>query len=318
MPSAEELVQRSSVGADVPVGNFARDTEVWADAARPGRFHAHLSEAWKVFYAFGGCSMAIALRAAGRAIDRPDLQPRSANATFVSPVMCGPLVVDTEVLRSGRSAAQALAKLRTGAGDDGTTDVFLTTIFGNDHPSHIDFLDTAYPEDARSVEDSLDRRTVDDDSPFRNINYHRQTEFRMASVGFDFRDPASWQPGPARTLTWHRLIDEPRLADGTIDPVSYCAPADILGPAVFAKLGPMGPDNPPFLVLSLEIDVQFVGTTRSPWILQHTRVPHASSGYAYAVVELWSEERELIALATQRGHVRPVTIDRFAQPDGTA
>jgi acyl-CoA thioesterase len=114
------------------------------------------------------------------------------------------------------------------------------------------------------------------------------------------------------------LLKEPRLPDGTIDPVSYCAPADILGPALFTRLGPLGPDNPPFLVLSLEISVQFIATTTSPWILQHTRVPQVGDGYAISHVELWDADRRLIAIANQRGHIRPVSVDRFAAPDGTA
>jgi len=133
-----------------------------------------------------------------------------------------------------------------------------------------------------------------------------------------FTSAREWAPGPARSLSWHRLLKEPRRPDGTIDPVAYCAPADILGPAVFSRLGPLGPDNPPFLVLSLEINVQFVATTTSPWILQHCRVPQAAAGYAYAEVELWDPDRRLIAFATQRGHIRPVAPERFAAPDGTA
>ena len=33
------------------------DTALTADPERPGRFHAHLPEAWKVVYIFGGVSM---------------------------------------------------------------------------------------------------------------------------------------------------------------------------------------------------------------------------------------------------------------------
>jgi uncharacterized protein YcaQ len=43
---------------------------VTADPTVAGRFHADLPDAWRVFYAFGGCSMAIALRAAQAALDR--------------------------------------------------------------------------------------------------------------------------------------------------------------------------------------------------------------------------------------------------------
>jgi acyl-CoA thioesterase len=303
----------------VPAGDFARDTEVTPDAEVAGRYHADLSEAWKVFYAFGGCTMAVALRAAQTAVDRPDLRPVSATAMFAAPVPCGPLVIDTNVLRNGRSAAQATAALRgtDHDGDEGA-DIFLTAIFGGEHENHVGYDDTVWPEDAVDIEDTEPPPPPPEDSPFRNINYHEQTDWRPALRGMAFRTTDDWVPGPARSLSWHRMLKEPRLPDGTIDPVAYCAPADILGPAIFSRLGPLGPDNPPFLVLSLEISVQFVASTTSPWILQHTRVPQAGKGYAYAEVELWDADRRLVAFANQRGHIRAVSPERFAAPSGTA
>lgn len=302
--------------ADVPVGDFALDTAVVADPDVTGRFHGELSEAWRVFYAFGGCSMAVALRAAQHAVGRDDLTPVSASAVFAAPVPCGPLVVDTTVLRAGRSAAQVTASLRPGGSDD--TAVHLAAVFGAPHNTHVSFVDATWPEDAIAVEDTELPPPPPEDSPFRNINYHRQTDWRPAMAGMAFRSTDEWIPGPARSLSWHRLLKEPRLADGTIDPIAYCAPADILGPAIFSRLGPLGPDNPPFLVLSLEISLQFLATTTSPWILQHTRVPHAGEGYAHSYVELWDSDRRLVAIANQRGHIRPVAPERFAAPDGTA
>jgi len=319
MPSAEDLAERAAAGpSGVPVGDFLLDTAVTPDAQLPGRFLADLSEAWRVFYAFGGCTMAVALRAAQAAVARPDLTPQVASALFVAPVHCGPLVVDTEVLRNGRSAAQVTAKLRSAGSPDGQSDVHLTAVFGAPHESRINFIDAVWPADALDLADAVVPPERDEDSnPFSRINYHAQTDFRMAMNGFNFHDPATWEPGPARALTWHRLRNEPLLPDGTYDPISLCAPADILGPAIFAKLGPMSPENPPFLVLSLEITVHFVAPATSGWIMQHTRVPFAANGYADAVVELWDEHHTLVALATQRGHVRPVTFDR-STPDGTA
>ncbi len=322
MPSAEQLSAQAGANTDaVPVGDFAVDTEVTPDPACPGRFTAELSDAWRVFYAFGGCTMAVALRAAERSLARPDLAPLSATATFVAPVPCGPLVVDTDVLRAGRSGAQVLSRLRSTASAADATDVHLSAVFGQAHPDRLHFLEAEYPADALPVDASIvpvRPDEADDPSPFARINYHHQTEFRMGMAGLDFTDPSRWVPGPARSLTWHRLVKEPRLPDGTIDPISYCVPADILGPAVFAKLGPIGPGNVPFITLSLEIGVQFLAPTTSAWVLQHTRIPHAGDGYAYAYVELWDEDGQLIAIATQRANIRPVSMERFAEPDGTA
>ena len=302
----------------VPAGDFARDTEVTAVAGQPGRFTAHLPDAWKVFFAFGGATMATALRAAQTAIDRPDLGPLFATATFAAPVSCGDLTIDTRVLRSGRSATQVTADLRTGPPDerDGETDIHLVAVFGAPHESTVDYVDVDYPADAVDVEHAEPPPPPPEGSPFASINYHHQTEFLAgAAGGFMAGD---WDPGgPARSLSWHRLLKEPRLPDGTIDPIAYCVPADMLGSAIFAKLGPIGPDNPPFLMLSLEITVQFIAPTTSAWLLQHTRAPQVGQGYAYGSVELWDTDRRLVAIASQRAHIRPVDISRFA-PEGTA
>ena len=58
------------------------DTALTADPERPGRFHAHLPEAWKVVYIFGGVSMYAALRAMQEQLGRADLvwSPRTPSS----------------------------------------------------------------------------------------------------------------------------------------------------------------------------------------------------------------------------------------------
>ncbi|MEZ5206203.1 MAG: thioesterase family protein [Acidimicrobiales bacterium] len=116
----------------VPAGDFAADTAVTPVPAPPGTFTADLSEAWKVFYAFGGATMAVALRAAQAGLDRDDLAPVSATAVYAAPVPCGEMTIDTRILRAGRSAAQVTADLRAGSAraSERETDLHLTAIFG--------------------------------------------------------------------------------------------------------------------------------------------------------------------------------------------
>lgn len=304
----------------VPAGDFAADTAVTPVPGAPGTFTADLSEAWKVFYAFGGATMAVALRAAQAGLDREDLAPVSATAVYAAPVPCGEMTIDTRILRAGRSAAQVTADLRAGGADEraGETDLHLTAIFGAPHESRLEFCDVTYPEDALPLAESVPPDPMPADSPFAAINYHHQTEWLPARPGGGFRGEG-WEPGgPARALAWHRLKETPRLADGTVDPIAYCLPADVIGPAIVAKIGPEMATNPPLLMLSLEISLQFVATTTSPWLLQHTRAHHSANGYAWGSVELWGEDRQLLAFGTQRAHVRPVDISRFAPGGGTA
>ena len=64
--------------------DFCRDT-----AVRPlgdGRYAATIPDDWRIIYAFGGVSMAVAVRAVLAEIDRPDLDLLSAHALFCSPM----------------------------------------------------------------------------------------------------------------------------------------------------------------------------------------------------------------------------------------
>src|SRR6266576_1078290 len=88
------------------------DTMLTPDPLRPGRFHANLPDAWKVAYVFGGVSMYAALRAMQEALDRPDLDLVTANAIFLAPVPPGPITIDVDVLRDGRTASQVAGDLR--------------------------------------------------------------------------------------------------------------------------------------------------------------------------------------------------------------
>jgi acyl-CoA thioesterase len=300
---AEHDDASSGDGAEVAPGDFARDTRVVPDPAMPGRFLGDIPEAWRVIYAFGGVSMAVAVRAAQAAVDRPDLSLLSANAVFCSPVRCAPVEIDTVVLRDGRSAAQATADLRN-AGDDGVA-LHVATTFGHLHETDIEFVEAMFP-DVPQPDDCPVPPERSDDDPFPDINFHQQTDWRPASV-VDPWNPDAWEPGhPAEFSSWTRLLVEPRLADGTIDPVALCVPGDMLGPAIGMKRGPAGPgtDTKPFFVLTLEIGLQVCRPLETSWILQHVRAPWAGDGYGLSVLELWDEHGRLVAHATQRARLR--------------
>lgn len=282
--------------ADVPPGDFLADSDVQPDPERPGRFVLDLSPAWNVFYAFGGMTMAVALRAAQRAIGRDDLRPLTANAMYVQPISDGPVVVDVEVVRSGRSAAQAIARLRN-THHEGDA-LVLTATFGRRHDdSLITYTDAVFP-DVPPPESCEPPPPPPDDSPFGEIPYHQQMDWRPTVPW----DPDSWVSSPARFASWLRFLKEPRLPDGTIDPVSLCVPADQLGGAVSQRVGP----NKPWFLLTLELGLHLLQTTTSPWVLQQTLAPHAGDGYASGHVFLWDDERRLLGFATQRARMRPI------------
>jgi acyl-CoA thioesterase len=278
----------------MPAGDFLVDTDVQAHPDVPGRYTLDLSPAWNVFYTFGGMSMAVALRAVERELARDDFGPITATALYVQPVTDGPLEVDVRVLRNGRKAAQAVAELRN-LHHDGPA-LHLTATFGASGPSPIDYVDAVFP-DVPGPDQCDPPPPRPDDSPFKDLNFHQQTDWRPTS----WWDPETWTSRPAETSCWTRFVKEPRLTDGTIDPISLPIPADMLGPAVGQRIGPQ-----PFFVLTLELSVHFFATSTSAWVLQHVVSPQAAGGYASGHVYLWDDDRRLLGFATQRALMRAV------------
>ncbi|MCC5952076.1 MAG: thioesterase family protein [Acidimicrobiia bacterium] len=319
--------RNTAVGAEpstteVPVGDLLADTTPTAVAETPGRNRLELSPAWNVLYAFGGMTMATALRAAREAVDRPDLDLLSTTATYCAPVPDGPIVLDTRVLRSSKAAAQCTAELSVGTPAEVPIDadrrdpaLHLTAVFGRRHETTVDFTDVAYPADVPDPEDCPEpgpRRVgaTDGDTPetdpeewFPRINFHEQVRWRPA-VGHSPTE-RGWEPGPARYAAWMGFVREPRRADGTVDPIALCIPGDSLGPSIWQRLGPFGPDQPPFLVLSLEITLHVLAPTSSSWLLQDVRCHWAGEGYAVGTTHLWDDTRSLVAIAVQRARLRP-------------
>lgn len=280
-------------------GDILRDTRPEPVPDVPGRYLTSIPEAWRIFYAFGGSTMATALRAAAAEVDRDDLRLVSADATFCQAVPCGPVASQVEVLRQGRSAAQALVRLWAldPANPDPTgparADLVVSCVFGADVPGSIGFSGEPAP-DVPDPDDCPPRPGLDHESPFAAIPYHAQTEFRLVdpSIGWGREFPA----GEPEASSWFRFHRPPVLADGRWEPATLALPGDILGPAVHAGAGSGSGE---FLVLSLQIGMQFLGDVRTEWLLQHTRAHAAGSGYAAGTATLWDQDRRLVAVATQ-------------------
>ncbi len=298
---------------NIEPGDILRDTTPRPVEGVPGRYQAFLPEAWRIFYAFGGATMATALRVAEAAVDRDDLHLVSTDATFCQAIPVGPMAASAEVIRQGRSAAQVLVRLwaldpqdpdPTGAEGN---DLIVLCVFGTSEQSPFAFVGATAPE----VPDPLecpDVRISQEDSPFQNIPYHSQTEFRFPPTA-DGRATPTWgaehPPAEPVSSSWFRFKETPWRADGTWEPAALALPGDILGPAVHAGAGSaVGP----FLVISLQIGLQIVGEVRSDWLLAHTASQIAGGGYASGTAELYDEERRLVAIATQCAKIQPMKL----------
>jgi acyl-CoA thioesterase len=105
-----------------------------------------------------------------------------------------------------------------------------------------------------------------------------------------------WSAGPARIARWFRYRVTPRTADGRLDPLALPPIADTMPPALIQKLGP---DYPPFHAPSLDLTVHFLEDTRREWLLTCVHARRARAGFATADVEIWDDQRRLVAYATQ-------------------
>ena len=153
-------------------GDALADTALTADPEHPGHYHATVTESWRIFQAFGGITFGIAHRAALEHLHRPDLAPVTASAVFCAPVPPGPVTVEVEVLRNGRTAAQVVADLRV-PGRDGTA-LRLQATFGRPQTHDLTFTDAVFPDDAGSPEDWAPPPPRPDDDPFGDIPWRRR------------------------------------------------------------------------------------------------------------------------------------------------
>lgn len=284
----------------VPQGDLLRDTTLTPDPDVAGRYHGTISEAWKVMYAFGGVSMTACLRAMQHHLGRPDLDLVTANAIFCSPVPCGPITVDVQVLRDGRGVSQVACDLRVSGSD--TVALRTHGVFGTAYPSEHHFVDVQFPTDIAMPDECPPPPPPHPDNPWPEINFHSQTDWRPAIPRFwEQRD--TWERGPARFAAWTRLLAEPRLADGSYDPLALAVPADSISPAIGAGLGPSAGH---WMTLSLEIGLRFLATPAATpaWVLQDMTAWQCGNGYATGPTHLWDVDGNLLAIAQQTAHLR--------------
>jgi hypothetical protein len=284
-----------------PIGSLLRDSQVAECPDRPGEYSGCIAEAWKMFSAFGGMSLAIALRAAQHAAGRHDFEPVSVSATFCRPLECGPVRIATEVLARTASTAQVLARLHPEA--DARPHLVALANVGQRIEGAPMLQELSFPEGVLPVEDAI---TIPAHA-LAGFSLLRQSATRFAHDFWNRPGRASagvhGADEPAEVCSWIRYHEPPLRADGSWDPCMYPAPADSMSPALFRGLGP---NVPMFYPVTTSIDLHVFATARSEWILQRSRVVRMVDGYACGSIELWDEHRTLLALSTQRRFCKPL------------
>ncbi len=281
------------------MSKFARDTAV--EKVSGGCYHTVLPEDWNCpVVPHGGFMAAVALRAMAAELDEPEQSLRTSTTAFAAQVPAGPVEIDVNVLRRGRSMSQASATVRAEGEDAGHTTV---AVFGRPRPG-FEFTDVTMP----------DVPAPDDCPSFRDPPPEGAPERKMAMPFWDLVEGraaaghAPWDdyvPTSSERSAWHRFDEPPWLDDGSLDPLSLVTLADTMPGAVGER---MGPGRAWYLPPSADLTVHILGAARSEWILTRNRARHAADGYASLEMELWDANGSLVAYGTQ--------VMFFVFPDG--
>ena len=282
------------------MGNpFADDTKVLP--AGPNRYDAFIPEAWNLRpLPQGGIVTALALRAMADTLDHPEQRLRTLHTAFVTQVAAGPVEIDVELLRAGRSMSHLRAEVKNAGAPRGhlTTAIFGSTREGFAFTDLEPPVDVPIPADCPSFRDPP---PGDFEFAFEPMPFWDQLVEGRPVLG-----RAPWEeyvPGRAERAMWYRFDDPPMLDDGTMDPLAVVVLADTMPGAVGEKVGPT-PDRMWFAP-SVDLTVHLLDDCRSPWLLAHNRARYAGDGYASADMALWdygpegADAPRLVAYATQ-------------------
>jgi acyl-coenzyme A thioesterase PaaI-like protein len=280
------------------VGGFLSDTRPVIDPTVPGRYSSMLGEDWKAFFAFGGATMGAAIRAMDARVGDPGLSPVSVHAQFLSPVPCGGLTIDTELVRAGRSVQQLAATLRP----DDAPEVALRlqgTWGRHDNDDVVTGLGVA-PIDVPGPDGDALLPGKREGTPFSSLPMHTHFEERRAP---GWAEPGAFFEDDQRpeSAVWTRLRDGHRTSEGTFVPAVIAVIADRApGPHLgFTISGSVDHDIPARPMVTLELAVRFVAEPVGDWLLLHGTVVEAARRYITTRVVMWDENQDLIAIADQ-------------------
>ncbi|MGE0322619.1 MAG: acyl-CoA thioesterase [Polyangiaceae bacterium] len=256
-------------------------------------YRGELSDDWSFRSPSGGLLSALgvaAMREELRRLGNPEQAPLSCTATFCSVVPAGAVRVEVTPLRIGNAVSQ----LRAGvfSVETGELGLEVSASFGVPRKGP-EFCAVQFPE-VRALGASPQGSGGVPFAPGVVPRFFQRFEARRAA-GNDLWSN-DWSAGEAHHARWVRFLDEPRSADGKLEPLSLVALADTMPPSVVQYLGP---GFEPFIAPSLDLTVHLVQSTVRPWLLCSARARVAFRGYASAEIEIWDDEENLLAFGTQ-------------------
>ncbi len=258
---------------------FAEETAV--ERVGPGRYDATIADVWNLRpLPQGGVVTAIALRAMKEELADPSQRIRTLHTAFVAQVKDGPVAIDVEELRRGRSMSHLRAEVANVGNARGhvTTAVFGAPREGFSFPDLERPPNVAPPAQCPSFRDPPPPEVPQmEPMPF----WASRVEGR-AAIGH-----APWEdyvPERAERAMWYRFDDPPYIDDGSLDPLALVVLVDTM-PGAISEI--VGPRNREWFAPSVDLTVHILDRCLSSWVLAYNRARHAGDGYASAEMSLW-------------------------------
>jgi acyl-CoA thioesterase len=266
------------------VTKFETDTAVALRA--PGSFAAHIDPAWWVYRGpHGGYVAAIVMRAMAQAVADSGRAARSFTIHYLQPPGEGPVQVDTNVEREGRSMSNVSARLL----QDGTVVAIALGAFSAAR-SAPEYSELSAPEVPGAA--AVPSSAVEGAPPHVHL--------------FDSKPVIGTQPfsGGDEALSggWLRLL-EPQTADAA----AMVAYADAWMPAVFSRVQDRVGVPTVDLSVHFRADVPLEDAAPEDHYLVVFRSPVASGGFLVEDGEIWSPRGQLVAQSRQLAAMLPVS-----------
>lgn len=280
---------------------FEQQMDLTSDPSVPGRYRVEVSPEWNCpAIPHGGIMAALAAR--GIALELGEdiargMKLRSATTVFAARVPAGPVTIDVNVLRRGRSMSQATATVTADAADGSGAGHTTMAVFGRPRQG-FEFTDLTPPNvpgprSCTSFRDALPEETSLRE-PFPTYPIWEKMVEQRAALGHP-----PWEefvPATSECAVWYRFDEPPVLADGTLDPLALVTLCDTMPQSVRERVGATVQDwYPP----SADLTVHLLGEARSEWILAHKRARRSHDGYASLEIGLWDPTEGLVAHGSQ-------------------
>ena len=245
------------------------------DATTPRAGILQVRDGWRQGRgAYGGLTIAAAVRAIEQRIADPRRTVRSVTAEIPAPTLAGDVSIDVEILRSGSSVSVARAALRQHG--EVTTHAVAVVGAAREHADPMTWCELAPPA-------APPWTSVEPLAGFPGPEFAQHFEWRVVAG-------APFTGGAPETVGWVRA-----LAPGAARDAAYLAAMiDVWYPAVLVRAPAMRPMGT--IAFTLEVVALPVGDAP---LLYRGRVEVARDGYFLERRELWSEDGRLLAINHQ-------------------